>query len=52
MVLPTVARPSHLNDIIKITPLEQAQKPFSHVNVAFVQLTAVPTTAAEANPDF
>lgn len=49
MVLPTVARPSHLNDIIKIMPLKHAQKPFSHVKVAFVQLTAVPTTAAKAN---
>lgn len=51
MVLPTVARPPHLDDIIKITPLEQAQKPFSHMKVAFVQLTAVPTMAVEANAE-
>lgn len=51
MVLPTVARPPHLDDIIKTAPLEQVQKPLSHVKVAFVQLTAVPTTAAEANAE-
>lgn len=35
--------------IIKIIPLEHAQKPFSQEKVAFVQLTAVPTMGAKAN---
>lgn len=40
--------PTSMN-IIKIIPLEHAQKPFSHVKVAFVQLAAVPTTASNSS---
>lgn len=54
MVLPTVARPSHLNDIIKIMPLKHAQKPFSHVKVAFVRWQRSPPWQLKPmlSPDF